>query len=149
MAKLTSALKKTSIGGGDKQQSGEFITAPDTLKLGKKKEADADSAGNAAGSFKLFHHFDSYKRDYSTSEKFLIDNPSVHPAFIKLGIQYAHERISGSNARCLAFLNAFRQFIESYRAPTKENKTISKDLESKLKPNIKYQNIFYNFLKHY
>ena len=42
-------------------------------------------ASNIVNKSKLFLHFDQYKRDYSIIEKFNIDNPKVHPAFIKLG----------------------------------------------------------------
>lgn len=110
-----------------------FVTAPVTLKLSKKKEKEADSTG---GKQKLFHHFDQYSRDYSAIEKFPIDNPPVHPAFIKFGIQSAHERINGSNSRCLALLNTMKIFLLDYRAPAGE-KPIPDDLEQKLKTNIK------------
>ncbi len=47
-------------------------------------------ASNIVNKSKLFHHFDQYKRDYSITEKFNIDNPKVHPAFIKLGLNYKY-----------------------------------------------------------
>ena len=56
---------------------------------------------------------------------------------VKLGLQLAHEVVSGSNARCIAFLAAFRHFIADYKAPDSATRPISKDLEVKLKPNIK------------
>jgi translation initiation factor eIF-2B subunit delta len=117
-----------------------FVTAPDTLKLNKKKPDTKTVSVEDTGQenkVKLFHHFEEYKRDYSIVEKMSIDNPKIHPAFIKLGIQYAHDRISGSNARCLAFLNSLKQFLNDYKAPSKDKKSISEDLEAKLKPNIK------------
>jgi len=33
----------------------------------------------------------------------------IHPAIIKLGVQYMDGVISGSNARCIALLNAMKQ----------------------------------------
>lgn len=87
---------------------------------------------------KLFHHFDQFSRDYSATEKQSIDNPSIHPAFIKYGIQCANDRLVGSNERCLGFLHALQSFVTDYKAPSNANKTISKDLESKLKPNINF-----------
>lgn len=86
---------------------------------------------------KLFHHFDQYSRDYSMIEKFAIDSPHVHPAFIKLGLQSAHERINGSNSRCLSFLNTFKAFLHDYRPPSSDKKPIPDDLEQKFKANIK------------
>lgn len=87
---------------------------------------------------KLFHHFDQFNRDYSVIEKHGIDNPSIHPAFIKYGIECANDRLIGSNERCLGFLHALQKFFYDYKAPSNENKTISKDLDSKLKPNINF-----------
>ena len=108
----------------------------------KSKTADnlSDSVVNLANQNKsrLFHHFDQFKRDYSIVEKYGIDHSSIHPAFIKLGIECANDRVSGSNERCLGFLNAFKSFLTDYKAPTNDTKTISKDLDSKLKPNIKF-----------
>ena len=134
--KLASSLKTSLKISNDKQPNQEFITTGDTLKLGRRHHS-GDGDESRPSSFRLFHHFDSYKRDYSITEKFNIDNPQVHPAFIKLGIQLAHEQVSGSNARCIAFLNTLKQFIKSYKAPSRDSKSISKDLEAKLKPNIK------------
>ena len=34
---------------------------------------------------------------------------SIHPAVVKLGLQYSHGVISGSNARCVAMLAAFKK----------------------------------------
>ena len=133
-SKLASSLKTSLKISNEKQQ--EFITTGDTLKLGRRHHS-GDDDDSKSSSFRLFHHFDSYKRDYSVTEKFNLDHPQVHPAFIKLGIQLAHEQVSGSNARCIAFLNTLKQFVKTYKAPSRESKTISKDLEAKLKPNIK------------
>jgi hypothetical protein len=64
------------------------------------------------------------------------ENSTVHPAFLKLGLQYASGYVSGSNSRCLKFLVAFKEFIRDYKLP-KDYREINKDLEVKLKPNIK------------
>lgn len=36
-------------------------------------------------------------------------NSNIHPAVIKLGVQYAKGIICGSNARCVALLLAFKK----------------------------------------
>ena len=116
----------------------KYETAPVTLKLTRKKQEKENSNEDLSTEKpKLFHHFEKYKRDYSILEKLPLDNASIHPAFIKLGIQSAHDCIYGSNSRCIAFLKAFKEFINDYKLTSKVGKTISKDLESKLKPNIK------------
>jgi hypothetical protein len=126
----------TSVGKPAANPSDEsFVSAPVTLKLNKKsnKENVALDELSSACKSKLFHHFEQYSRDYSVTEKFSLDNPSIHTAFIKFGLQTAHEKISGSNSRCLAFLNAFKKFVNDYKAPNSDKKTISEDLQSKLK----------------
>jgi len=94
-------------------------------------------ATNQNNKSRLFHHFDQFNRDYSSIEKFNIDNPSVDPAFIKFGIECANDRVVGSNERCLGFLYTLQKFFQDYKMSAGDNKTISKDLEIKLKPNIK------------
>lgn len=63
---------------------------------------------------------------------------NIHPAVIKLGLQYASGIISGSNARAVALMEAFKRVISDYSTP--EHKELSRDLEASLKPCI-------NFLK--
>ena len=57
---------------------------------------------------------------------------------IKVGLQYASGIISGSNARAVALMDAFKRMITDYSTP--EHKELSRDLEASLKPCI-------NFLK--
>lgn len=44
---------------------------------------------------------------------------NVHPAFIKLGIQFMYKTILGSNARCLALLGAVRCLVKDLETPSK------------------------------
>ena len=60
----------------------------------------------------------------------------IHPAILSLALQYSRMHIIGSNARCLAMLQAFREVISDYTIP--ENQTLSRHLESYLKPQIDY-----------
>lgn len=55
---------------------------------------------------------------------------------IQLGFRYAHGVISGSNARCLALLGALREFVRDYETPS--DRVMSRDLDSKLKPQIQF-----------
>lgn len=52
---------------------------------------------------KLFKHLYSDKCDTNINV-----NQSLHPAIIKLGLQFASDAVVGSNARCYAFLNAMK-----------------------------------------
>lgn len=117
-----------------------FETASVTIQLQRKKqEKEDDTRTTTLNKSKLFHHFDQYKRDYSMLENTKINSTTLHPAFIKLGLLLSHDVIDGSSNRCISFLDAFKQFVlqSSFAANSKE-RTLSKDFESKLKPNINF-----------
>ncbi|CAF5215420.1 unnamed protein product, partial [Rotaria magnacalcarata] len=91
------------------------------------------------GRVTLFAHLTIYTRNLdrlaTTSESKL-----VHPAIVKLGLQYATRQIVGSNLRCVAFLVAIRKMLEDYEGPLGSNNLSTLDpvdLNSKLKINIK------------
>jgi translation initiation factor eIF-2B subunit delta len=42
---------------------------------------------------------------------FRLYGPALHPAVVKLGTQYADHIVVGSNARCIALLNALKQVV--------------------------------------
>jgi len=44
------------------------------------------------------------------------NSPDVHPAIVKLGVQYMEGVISGSNARCISLLNAMKEVCSSFYA---------------------------------
>ncbi|CAF5022620.1 unnamed protein product, partial [Rotaria socialis] len=63
----------------------------------------------------------------------------VHPAIVKLGLQYATRQIVGSNLRCVAFLFAIQKMLEDYEGPLGSNNLSTLDpvdLNSRLKINI-------------
>ena len=67
---------------------------------------------------------------------FRFGSTGIHPAIIKLGLQYAEGIITGSNARCAALMNAVCHLIADYETPPQ--KELARHLESKLKPAISY-----------
>lgn len=148
--KLTSILKNDEyqvISDGKSKQAASdldgkskdlvFETAPVRIKLNKKKDESPDNS-NQSNKLRLFHHFEEYKRDYSITERLAFDNSNIHPEFIKLGLQSAHDKISCSNARCIGFLNALKQFLLDLKFPSNSSKTLSEYIESKLKTNINF-----------
>lgn len=52
---------------------------------------------------KLFKHLYSEKCNLNINV-----NQKLHPAIIKVGLQYANDTVVGSNARCYAFINAMK-----------------------------------------
>lgn len=88
---------------------------------------------------RLFNHLHQYERESSLTKSLKFSTGcSIHPAIVKLGVQYAEGIITGSNARCLAMLAAFKQVIADYTTPPQ--KEMSRDLESRIKPYISFLN---------
>ncbi|CAF0712627.1 unnamed protein product [Brachionus calyciflorus] len=115
-----------------------FETAPVKLKLSRKKDDSNENINTSISKLRLFHHFEEYKRDYSITEKLSLESTNIHPEFIKLGLQSAHDKISCSNTRCIGFLNALKQFIIDLKFPSNSSKTLSEFIEYKLKANINF-----------
>ncbi|KFZ50694.1 Translation initiation factor eIF-2B subunit delta, partial [Antrostomus carolinensis] len=67
-----------------------------------------------------------------------IPSTVIHPAVMRLGLQYSQGIINGSNARCIALLEVFKQLIRDYSTPP--NEELSRDLVAKLKPHISFLN---------
>ena len=86
----------------------------------------------------LFSHLPQYERETSLSLKLKVgfSSDEIHPAILRLGLQYASGNISGSNARCVAMLTALKQFIVDYSTPPA--KVMRDDLLSKLKPLVRF-----------
>ena len=64
---------------------------------------------------RIFSHFLSSKRPFGSSAVSSSGAPKlgsikgdIHPAIISLAVQYAHFKIAGANARCIAMLVAFK-----------------------------------------
>jgi len=87
------------------------------------------------GSF--FDHLPLYESKYPLTKTYEFNaNCPVHPCFLKIGMQLYEGKIQGSNARCMALMVALKQLISDYSLTP--NTEISRDLESKLKPNISF-----------
>ncbi|CAH0592201.1 unnamed protein product [Chrysodeixis includens] len=64
-----------------------------------------------------FQHL--YKEHDKESLKTIAINSNLHPAIIKLGVQLASRVVSGSNARCIALLDALKKMVRDYTLPAK------------------------------
>lgn len=103
--------KKTSV----KKTPGKFIEnsiktpaklpRPDESILASRKVTP--SSGTSAHKVKLFKHLYVDKCDLNLNA----NQQHLHPAIIKLGLQFANDLVVGSNARCYAFLNAMKSVI--------------------------------------
>lgn len=86
------------------------------------------------------HTVDLFKHLYQERERSLFNiatvNSSIHPAIVRLGVQYANKIIVGSNARCVALLAAVKQVVRDFEKPTQED--FVRSLEAHLKESLRY-----------
>jgi translation initiation factor eIF-2B subunit delta len=66
----------------------------------------------------------------------LSNTAHIHPSISRLGKQYAQFKIIGSNARCRAMLQAFKDVIADYKTPSKM--VLNRHMDTHLKPQINY-----------
>lgn len=86
------------------------------------------------------HEMNLFKHLYHEREQSHVDMPVVnshlHPAIVRLGVQYKDKVIVGSNARCVAFLSALKQLIYDYERPSQADFT--RGLESCFQESMAY-----------
>uniref|UniRef100_A0A8C9DEE3 Translation initiation factor eIF2B subunit delta n=1 Tax=Prolemur simus TaxID=1328070 RepID=A0A8C9DEE3_PROSS len=96
-------------------------------KLVKKPERQQVPTRKDYGSkVSLFSHLPQYSRQNSLTQYMSIPSSVIHPAMVRLGLQYSQGLVSGSNARCIALLRALQQVIQDYTTPL--NEELSRDL---------------------
>ncbi|CAI7934846.1 translation initiation factor eIF-2B subunit delta [Podarcis lilfordi] len=112
---------------------------PSQKKLAKKLERQQVPLRPDYGAkVSLFSHLHQYSRKKLLTQQMSIPASAIHPAVVRLGLQYSQGTINGSNARCIALLRVFKQVIGDYTTPA--NEELSRDLVNKLKPYISFLN---------
>lgn len=81
---------------------------------------------------RLFSHLTPFK----PAERVAINHDIYHPAIVSLALQFANGVICGSNARCVAFMQALKQFVLDYETP--KDKVLVRDLDAQLIPQIDF-----------
>ncbi|XP_008335581.1 translation initiation factor eIF2B subunit delta isoform X2 [Cynoglossus semilaevis] len=116
------------------------VDDPDVLKkLAKKLERQQIPLRSDYGyKVSLFSHLHQYSRKAPLTQQLSIPSSVIHPAIVRLGLQYSQGIVAGSNSRSVALLHAFKQVIRDYTTPP--NEEISRDLVNKLKPYISFLN---------
>ncbi|KAL1465166.1 hypothetical protein WDU94_004756, partial [Cyamophila willieti] len=127
----------------DSKPSGEKSVKPEILKTkdsnviaNKKRIVESTSVKTATATtlvhkVKLFNHL--YRDNLSITQ-----SSEVHPAIFRLGVKYATGVIRGSNARCVALLNAIKQMVCDYTTPSE--KEYSRGFEERLGKAMSYLN---------
>merc|ERR1712212_196403 len=106
-------------------------------KMARALERQGLSAPESMKKGSFFDHLPLYDRKISLTKTYDFNaNCPVHPFFLRIGLQLQEGKIQGSNARCVALMMAVKQLISDYTLTL--NTEISRDLESKLKPNISF-----------
>ncbi|XP_041660518.1 translation initiation factor eIF-2B subunit delta isoform X2 [Cheilinus undulatus] len=116
------------------------VDNPEVLKkLAKKLERQQIPLRSDYGyKVSLFSHLHQYSRKAPLTQQLGIPSTVIHPAIVRLGLQYSQGIVAGSNARSIALLHAFKQVIRDYTTPP--NEELSRDLVNKLKPYISFLN---------
>lgn len=98
------------------------------------KEASARKLKTTAPVKKSQHHrvklFSHLYTDITT------DMDPIHPAIVRLGVQYSSGIVKGCNARGLAFMSAIKEVIAEYETPSQ--KEFSRSLEDVIKKSGDY-----------
>ncbi|CAH0694972.1 unnamed protein product [Spodoptera exigua] len=81
-----------------------------------------------------FQHL--YKEHDKEALKSIAINSNLHPAIVKLGVQLASKVVSGSNARCVALLDALKKMVRDYTLPAKTE--FARGLESHLATSLDF-----------
>ncbi|THG99136.1 hypothetical protein EW145_g7317 [Phellinidium pouzarii] len=88
-----------------------------------------DDAGSQMHALRIFSHFGLPRPPSSVKG-------DIHPAIVRLGLQFSRFKITGANARCIATLQAFKTVIQDYTTPP--NTTLSRHLMTHLNPQINH-----------
>ncbi|XP_026319424.1 translation initiation factor eIF-2B subunit delta isoform X2 [Hyposmocoma kahamanoa] len=125
--KLEAAMVKTDKPVGDDVIK-EKSPKPKSVDKGKPKSTSA----NRVNWFQHLHP----EHDQKESLKKIALNSSLHPAIVKLGVQLATRVVSGSNARCIALLDAIKKMLRDYTLPAKTE--FARGLESHLAASLNF-----------
>ncbi|OQV20116.1 Translation initiation factor eIF-2B subunit delta [Hypsibius exemplaris] len=92
--------------------------------------------GGALGNLGIFSHLPVPERGLNLAKTLSFSSSAIHPAILKLGVQYSSGIISGSNSRCIALIHTMKQVVVDYETP--RDKVLCRDLESRIKPYINF-----------
>ncbi|XP_008210067.1 translation initiation factor eIF-2B subunit delta isoform X2 [Nasonia vitripennis] len=120
----------------EKVTSKEKSSAPVSKEEPVKKLIVKSEVKDNLHEVNLFKHL--YINRKNISQLINSSNVKMHPAILRLGIQYAEKVIVGSNARCVALLAAVKQLIKDYERPSQADFT--RGLETSLQESINYLN---------
>eukprot|EP01119_Soliformovum_irregulare_P010499 TRINITY_DN2590_c0_g1_i1.p1 TRINITY_DN2590_c0_g1~~TRINITY_DN2590_c0_g1_i1.p1 ORF type:complete len:550 (-),score=149.05 TRINITY_DN2590_c0_g1_i1:47-1696(-) len=98
-------------------QSKPSAPAQFDIKRGKAEKNRVLDLKPSQKQVQLFSHLPQYERG-TLKLKTSFSASEIHPAIVELGLKYAEGVITGSNARCVALIEAFQKVIKDFKAPT-------------------------------
>ncbi|GJQ10109.1 hypothetical protein GpartN1_g4867.t1 [Galdieria partita] len=111
----------------------------DPSAVAKLKKTQIVRKKNAERAVPLFSHLPQYEQESIFSRGFQKDASELHPAVIKLGLQYASDVISGASSRCLSLLDTLALVIESFSlSEYLETRDYRRELDKYLRRNIQF-----------
>ncbi|CAH0405620.1 unnamed protein product [Chilo suppressalis] len=129
------AAKQASVQQVPKIEKSESSEPPKEVKLLKAKSVEiAKPKSPSVNRVNWFEHLHvEHDKDYLTN---IPINSNLHPAIVKLGVQLATRVVSGSNARCIALLDALKKMIRDYSLPARTE--FSRGLEAALTASLQH-----------
>ncbi|KAF7789327.1 hypothetical protein EIP86_000271 [Pleurotus ostreatoroseus] len=92
-------------------------------------ESVAGAQERGGGGLRIFSHFGLQK-------PVSVAKGDIHPAILRLALQFAQFKITGANGRCIATLRAFQTVIQDYVTPP--NNTLARHLMTHISPQISH-----------
>ncbi|XP_051156271.1 translation initiation factor eIF-2B subunit delta [Leptopilina boulardi] len=115
---------KQEQGDKKKQNPTQAKVATTQLKVSEPvkkitpKSVTTKDSSHGVNLFKHLHH----ERDIALGNVSDLGS-KIHPEIVKLGVKYANKIIVGSNARCVAFLQAVKHLVEDFERPSQADFT--------------------------
>ncbi|OCB84592.1 eukaryotic translation initiation factor 2B delta subunit [Sanghuangporus baumii] len=114
---------------GDTPSRATFTSSRSAGRDARDSTYGGDDGNTQTRGLRIFSHFGLPKAPSNVKG-------DIHPAIIRLGLQFSTFRITGANARCIATLTAFKTVIQDYSTPP--NTTLSRHLMTHLNPQINH-----------
>eukprot|EP00127_Corallochytrium_limacisporum_P005117 Clim_evm23s199 gene=Clim_evmTU23s199 len=108
---------------GDKKRNsqlsidGVVATVSSTAVKSNRREKKEVKFAGVNKHIELFSHIPQRDWDLSPTTNIHLGNTNIHPAFIDIGLKMARGVLYGSNARAVAFLQAFKELLHKHRIP--------------------------------
>eukprot|EP00124_Ichthyophonus_hoferi_P004861 Ihof_evm2s596 gene=Ihof_evmTU2s596 len=137
--KLSVPQITTQTVGEGASASSDGLATPEGGKQTAGKNRNINPQPNCSDRYSrlgLFSHLPTNSERSSVNLLQVANNAKLHPSVVRLGLAYNRGNIVGSNARCRAMMEVFKELISDYKAPL--DKDFGRELEQRLRPHISF-----------